>query len=93
MHTPQEIPPTAPPPKDIPPDEYNPIQDPPLNPTEPDIPDPDPAEPPLKMAAADVSNQSRKATMVAGISPGSQEEQLWLPALSIPTSCRLRIVN
>ncbi|WP_167541880.1 hypothetical protein [Herbaspirillum rhizosphaerae] len=51
MHTPQEIPPTAPPPpKDIPPDEYNPVQDPPLNPTEPGIPDTDPAEPPLKMA-------------------------------------------
>lgn len=52
MHTPQDVPPTAPPPKDIPPDEYNPIEDPPLNPSEPGIPEP--AEVPIRTAARQV---------------------------------------
>lgn len=47
MHTPQDTPPTAPPPKDIPPDEYNPVQDPPVHPDQPGLPEP--AEAPIKM--------------------------------------------
>lgn len=51
LHTPPDIPPTAPPaPTDIPPDEYNPVEDPPFNPIEPGMPQQ--PETPIKMARA-----------------------------------------
>jgi len=39
-----------------------PVQDPPLNPTEPDVPDADPAEPPLKWRAFDAGTCLRDST-------------------------------